>query len=184
MCFVLFFAAYGHTSHHTRLCLCCAPQLLTRSFGLVDQSVLIPLLDLANHAHGCKHYKNIEPCGGSPSQALLSWLEEMTADDRAHLTQLMVINEQQQSKSQQPVASGDGEGACPGGGTPGTDGSSSCESAAPRTSTPAMSPAPVGSLCLVWRAGEALQAGQPVCYGYKAVLLQDVALLHYGFLQV
>lgn len=170
------------------MCLCfrCALQLWTRSFGLAGQSVLIPLLDLANHAPNCKHYSSIESCGGSPSHALLSRLKDMAADDRAHIIQLMVVNEQQQSKSQQPAAA-DSTAACPDEATPGADASSSsCQSATPQTpiSAPAMSPAPAGSLCMVWRAGEALQAGQPVCNGYKSVLLQDVALLHYGFLQV
>lgn len=46
------------------------------------------------------------------------------------------------------------------------------------------STAAVGSQCVVWRAGEALTAGQEVCYGYHAAMLQDMALLQYGFLQV
>ena len=40
------------------------------------------------------------------------------------------------------------------------------------------------SKCVVWRAGEDVPAGQEVCYTYKPVMLQDMALLWYGFLQV
>ena len=40
------------------------------------------------------------------------------------------------------------------------------------------------SKCAVWRAGEDVPAGQEVCYTYKPVMLQDMALLWYGFLQV
>lgn len=46
------------------------------------------------------------------------------------------------------------------------------------------SAAAVGSRCVVWRAGEDLRAGQEVCNGYHAAMLQDTALLQYGFLQV
>lgn len=40
------------------------------------------------------------------------------------------------------------------------------------------------SRCVVWRAGEPVSAGQEVCYMYKPVMLQDMSLLLYGFLQV
>ena len=44
--------------------------------------------------------------------------------------------------------------------------------------------AAVGSHCVVWRVGEDLRAGQEVCNGYHPAMLQDTALLQYGFLQV
>jgi hypothetical protein len=44
--------------------------------------------------------------------------------------------------------------------------------------------APGANYCIVWRAGEAVGIGEEVCYTYSPVMLQDLALLRYGFLQV
>eukprot|EP00775_Hariotina_reticulata_P010707 gene10707-10864_t len=51
---------------------------------------------------------------------------------------------------------------------------------------PTGSPCPPGSPakdCVVWQAGADIPAGSEVCYSYSGYMLQDQAVLQYGFLQ-
>lgn len=56
----------------------------------------------------------------------------------------------------------------------------------PVVSSPQGNPCRAGSkdLCVVWRAKAAVSAGEEVCNGYHEYMLQDRALIQYGFLQV
>ena len=52
---------------------------------------------------------------------------------------------------------------------------------------PTGGPCPPGSAakdCVVWQAGADIPAGSEVCYSYSGHMLQDQAVLQYGFLQV
>lgn len=155
-------------------CYCyCIIQISTRRFGKSGGSWLIPVAEFANHQSNCRHFLHMENCTVTP--ALKQWTATLPARTQNTPLAATAIAEATPASGATPAPApacdrcGLAAAATQSGGTEG--GSDSGDSSS-------------SGQCIVWRAGEAVSAGQQLCYSYKQMMLQDYALLQYGFLQV
>lgn len=133
-------------------------QLTTRTFSYGDTEVLIPIIDMANHDNACQHTHRVEPC-----------------DPAAGLKQ----RQKGSASPAIPPSFAKGVNGSVNGSLPAAKKCSKfswgCKEGASKNG--------LSGVCITWRAEMPLVKGWEVCNNY-GLLLQDHALLQYGFLQV
>jgi hypothetical protein len=133
-------------------------QLTTRTFSYGGTEVLIPIIDMANHDNACQHTHRVEPC--DPAAGLKQRRRGSASPD---IPPSFAKGVNGSVNGSMPVAKKCGMfswGCKQGVSRPGLSG-----------------------VCITWRAETPLVKGWEVCNNY-GLLLQDHALLQYGFLQV